>query len=125
MSLLCVVVITKNKDNTFFYRFLSRVVLKERRKKEEKYGKKGGNENVMMIRENHKTTNFVVRDLPLFQRHNLRQVSFSLALSLYPLISLRFRLPLFLPPSRIHTILENRLSISAMTVEERRIYAAA
>ncbi|CAN6994013.1 unnamed protein product, partial [Brassica oleracea var. botrytis] len=28
-------------------------------KKEEKYGKKGGNENVMMIRENHKTTNFV------------------------------------------------------------------
>nr|VDD21107.1 unnamed protein product [Brassica oleracea] len=33
MSLLCVVVITKNKDNTFFYRFLSRVVLKERRKK--------------------------------------------------------------------------------------------
>lgn len=35
-------------------------------KEEKTRAKGGGNENVMMIRENHKT-NFVVRDLPLFQ----------------------------------------------------------
>lgn len=56
----------KEQDNTFFLQIFVKSRSK-RKKKEEKYGKKGGNENVMMIPENHKTTNFVVRDLPLFQ----------------------------------------------------------